>query len=217
MAIKLRWFAGSMALTAAVAACSQSVIDATAAGTTSTSGSTGSGGAAGDTTSATASAGGSTAAATATATGAGGATTGTTATSGSTSTSATTATSGSTGTGMVLGACGGVDCTADQLCVHPACRTVMGEECYLDAPDGGQICPPGTVRGPQFDNDCVPASFACVSGCPPKPPFCVDLPAGCNGVASCACLSADPCLPSNSGACHDADISAGVLSCSLKP
>lgn len=218
MAIKPRWFAGSLALTALAAACSQSVIDATAAGTTSTAGSAGSGGAPGDTTSATASAGGSTATAAATtATGVGGANTAATATSGSTSTSATTATSGSTGTGMVVGACGGVDCTADQLCVHPACKTIMGEACYKDAPDGGEICPPGLKRSPQFDSVCVDPGFACVSGCPPLPPFCLDLPAGCNGVATCACLAADPCLPSNSGACHDADIAAGVLSCSLKP
>jgi hypothetical protein len=216
MTIKLRWFAGSLALTTALAAaCSQSVIDATAAGTTSTAGSTGSGGASSDTTSATASAGGSTVSATAT--GTGGVTTGTTATSGSTSAGSTTATSGSTGTGVIVGACGGVECTSNQLCVRPACRTVMGEECYQDAPDGGEICPPGTKRSPQFDGVCVDPGFACVSGCPPEPPFCLDLPAGCNGVATCACLAADPCEPSNSGACHDADIAAGVLSCSLQP
>jgi hypothetical protein len=215
MAIKLRWFAGSLALTTALAAaCSQSVIDATAAGTTSTAGSTGSGGGSSDTTSATASAGGSTV--TTATTGAGGATT-STSTTASTAAGSTTATSGSTGTGVIVGACGGVDCTADQLCVHPACMTVMGEACFQDAPDGGEVCPPGTKRAPQFDGVCVDPGFACVSGCPPMPPFCLDLPAGCNGVASCACLAADPCLPSNSGACHDADIAAGVLSCSLKP
>ena len=206
MAIKLRWFAASMALTAAVAACSQSVIDSTSSGTTGTAGSTGSGGAFSDSTSGTASAGGSTSTAAVT--------TGTTATTGSTSTSATTA---STGTGVIVGACGGVDCTADQLCVQPACREVLGEECNFGIPDGGPVCEPGTVRGPQFDLDCVQPGYACVSGCPPKPPFCVDLPPGCGGVASCACLAMDPCVPSNSGACHDADISAGVLSCSLKP
>lgn len=197
MAIKLRWFAGSMALTAAVAACSQSVIDSTSSGTTSTAGSTGSGGAFSDSTSGTASAGGSTSTAAVT--------------------TGTTATTASTGTGVIVGACGGVDCTADQLCVHPACRDVLGEECNFGIPDGGPVCEPGTVRGPQFDLDCVQPGYACVSGCPPKPPFCVDLPAGCGGVASCACLAMDPCVPSNSGACHDADISAGVLSCSLKP
>ena len=197
MAIKLRWFAGSMALTAAVAACSQSVIDSTSSGTTSTAGSMGSGGAFSDSTSGTASAGGSTSTAAVT--------------------TGTTATTASTGTGVIVGACGGVDCTADQLCVHPACRDVLGEECNFGIPDGGPVCEPGTVRGPQFDLDCVQPGYACVSGCPPKPPFCVDLPAGCGGVASCACLAMDPCVPSNSGACHDADISAGVLSCSLKP
>lgn len=197
MAIELRWFAGSMALTAAVAACSQSVIDSTSSGTTSTAGSTGSGGAFSDSRSGTASAGGSTSTAAVT--------------------TGTTATTASTGTGVIVGACGGVDCTADQLCVHPACRDVLGEECNFGIPDGGPVCEPGTVRGPQFDLDCVQPGYACVSGCPPKPPFCVDLPAGCGGVASCACLAMDPCVPSNSGACHDADISAGVLSCSLKP
>lgn len=171
-------------VTALVAACSESVVEATSA---SAAGTTGSGGAS---TASSAGASGSTAASTAGATGSGGA---------------------------IPGACGEIACTANQLCVRPACIDVQGEECIFQEPDAGQICPPGTARGEQFDLDCVQPGYACVSGCPAAAPFCVDLPASCGGVASCGCLAMDPCAPSNSGACHDADIAGGVLSCSLNP
>ena len=129
--------------------------------------------------------------------------------------------SGSTGsttsTGITL-SCGDMSCAQGQLCVTPACRHVLGEECYLASPDGGAVCPPGTLRGEQFDLDCPqPGGYACVDGCPPPPPFCVDLPSGCDGVATCGCLTTDPCAKSNSGSCQDADIDGGVLSCSLSP
>ncbi|MEP7124938.1 MAG: hypothetical protein ABJE95_28675 [Byssovorax sp.] len=209
MAIKLKWLAGSLALTVVAAACSQSVVEATSAGTTSTAGS---GGASTAAATSTAGAGGATSAVATT----GVAGTGDAATTAAAGTGgATSAATGTTGTGMLSG-CNGVECTANQLCVHPACMIVMGEICIYN-PDGGKTCPPGTVPTPQFNNDCIPDSFACGSGCPPKPPFCVDLPPACGGVATCACLASDPCLPSNSGACHDADISAGVLTCSLTP
>jgi hypothetical protein len=94
---------------------------------------------------------------------------------------------------------------------------VAGEECYAGTPDAGLwSCPPGTERGPQFDLDCLQPGYACVGGCPAPPPFCVDLPAACGGVPTCACLAEDPCHPSNSGACHDADIAGAILTCSLK-
>jgi len=186
--MKGRWIVGNLALIAAVAACSQSVVEATSASGASSAG--------GATT-----AGGTTAAST---TGSGGA-------------SATSAGS-TTGTGTTIGACGAVSCAANQLCVHPACTNVAGEECIIpEMPDAGEVCPPGTVREPQFDSDCSQSGYACVSGCPPQPPFCLDLPASCGGVASCDCLDKDPCLSTNSGACHDKDISAGALFCSLQP
>ncbi len=122
--------------------------------------------------------------------------------------------------GATMGTGGGAacDCAAGQLCVVPSCREVLGEECYQGTPDQGLwSCPPGTVRGAQFDGDCVQPGFACVTGCPPKAPFCLDLPPGCGGVATCACLGDNPCHASNSGACLDADIAGGVLACSLSP
>lgn len=127
-------------------------------------------------------------------------------------------TTGTGGTTMGMGGGNGCDCAAGQLCVVPACREVLGEECYSGTPDEGEwSCPPGTDRGAQFDSDCVQPGFACVTGCPPDPPSCLDLPAGCGGVATCACLLDNPCHPSNSGACLDADIVGDVLSCSLMP
>ena len=116
------------------------------------------------------------------------------------------------------GGSGGCDCAVGQLCVVPACREVLGEECYSGTPDAGEwSCPPGTKRGAQFDLDCLQPGFACVTGCPPEPSFCLDLPPGCGGVATCACLGDNPCHPSNSGACLDADIAGDVLACSLMP
>ena len=100
----------------------------------------------------------------------------------------------------------------------PGCKEVLGEECYPGTPDmGNWSCPPGEVRGAQFDLDCVQPGYACVSGCPPKAPFCLDVPSACNGVPTCACLGDNPCYASNSGGCHDADIVDGKLTCSLKP
>lgn len=141
----------------------------------------------------------------------------------STSSSSTGSTSSgmSTGTGTSAVPCGDSSCAAGQLCVVPACRDVLGEECYFAAADAGEVCPPGTKRGPQFDSDCPTfpggSSYACVSGCPPPPPFCVDLPSGCADMPTCACLANDPCESSNSGVCHDADIQSGILTCSLMP
>ena len=125
---------------------------------------------------------------------------------------------GSGGATTTAGACGAATCAAGQLCVVPGCTPVPGEECVHDVSDGGaQVCPPGTQREPGFDADCAQGDFACVSACPPPMPFCVDLPAACGGVPTCACLGSNPCAPSNSGACRDMDIVGKVLTCSLMP
>lgn len=139
-----------------------------------------------------------------------------------TSTSSSSSSSNSSSNGsMNMGPCGDPGCSAGQLCVVPQCREVLGEECYFAAADAGEICPPGTKRAPQFDADCFVSpngtSYACVTGCPPAAPFCLDVPSACAGMPTCACIGENPCEPSNSGYCKDSNIADGVLTCSLQP
>jgi hypothetical protein len=134
-----------------------------AAGTGGTAGATGAGGAAG-----TAGAGGA---------------------AGSTGAAGTT---GTGGTGGVVGVpCGGVNCRADQVCVHPTCGGVQVCDPLGDA---GQ-CPSGWVMTNQCPTSggpgCIPPA------CDPPPPKCVDTPAACSGAPMCSCLPADVCTQTN--------------------
>src|SRR5262245_4107935 len=116
-----------------------------------------------------------------TVTGTGATTTGTgtttaTTTGATTSTTSTTSTAGSSPT-----------CSAGQLRRVPGCNDVMGELCVVNPPEAGApTCPPGTVHDGHFDQDCPQGGIACVDGCPPAPPFCVDVPAACGGAPTCA-------------------------------
>ena len=119
--------------------------------------------------------------------------------------------------------CGGdLVCTVDQLCVVPTCTEVAGEICIAGPVGSNLVCPAGTKHAPQFDGGCDQgdpniAVMACVGGCPPEPPFCVDLPSDCSATVTCGCLTSDPCQASNSGTCHDVDIRNRVLRCSIAP
>ena len=137
--------------------------------------------------------------------------------SGTTSGSASGTTAGSmSGSGPEPGDAGGCSaCGAGQLCVYPSCGGGTAQPCSALNDAGG--CPVGW----SYSNQClngITASPGCMPPpCVPPPPFCVDLPATCNGTANCSCLPNNVCevmLPGNAytgGQCLF--VHAAVVSC----
>jgi hypothetical protein len=88
--------------------------------------------------------------------------------------------------GVACGTSG--SCGPGQICVHPNC--VAGAILCVSLPDGG-TCPVGWVHTgfcPQ-----IPAGGCTPGPCTPPAPYCVDVPAACNGTPTCNCLPSELC------------------------
>lgn len=82
-------------------------------------------------------------------------------------------------------ACGSSTCSARQMCTVPCCGGA-GPLCD-PAPDGGWKpgeCGPGQQWGTCIDIGCG-FEEGCYSPCVPDPPFCVDVPPGCDTSTVC--------------------------------
>jgi hypothetical protein len=81
--------------------------------------------------------------------------------------------------------CGALTCGPSQVCVRPGSQCGVRPPC-MPAPDGGP-CPIGLVS-------CTDGSLqrGCMINCAPDP-YCLDVPASCRGVPSCACLQPSRC------------------------
>jgi hypothetical protein len=81
--------------------------------------------------------------------------------------------------------CGAMTCAPAQLCVRPGSQCGTPPPC-TPAPDGGP-CPAGLVS-------CNgPGGPGCTYGCSPPSPYCLDVPASCHGLPTCACLQTNDC------------------------
>jgi hypothetical protein len=83
--------------------------------------------------------------------------------------------------------CGASTCAPNQVCVYPASLCGAPPPC-MPAGDGG-ACPTGTVAcmypGTQ--------TKGCSASCQPAPPYCLDIPASCRTLPTCACLQPTQC------------------------
>jgi hypothetical protein len=80
-------------------------------------------------------------------------------------------------------------CAANQICVHPSCGNAIFA--CEPAPDDGGMCPRGPCSTPLPGVPCA---------CTPAEPYCLDIPAVCDGGATCGCFANDPCSD-DSGKC----------------
>jgi hypothetical protein len=83
--------------------------------------------------------------------------------------------------------CGAMTCGSSQVCVRPGSHCGAPPLC-MPAPDGGP-CPAGLVS-------CMTGTggAGCADSCAPPPPYCLDVPASCRGLPTCACLQARDCF-----------------------
>jgi hypothetical protein len=83
--------------------------------------------------------------------------------------------------------CGASTCAPNQVCVYPASPCGAPPPC-MPAGDGG-ACPTGTVAcmnpGTQTQG--------CSASCQPAPRYCLDVPASCRTLPTCACLRPAGC------------------------
>ena len=98
------------------------------------------------------------------------------------------------------GTCGNATCGSNQYCLVRPCTAA--EAC---TPSTDTSCPDGTQSA-----DCNGTPGCMQINCAPIAQGCQDLPSGCGGTLSCACIGS--ACGTNASSCSEAD--AGVVYCS---
>jgi hypothetical protein len=88
------------------------------------------------------------------------------------------------------GACQGITCGPNDVCVHPTCG---GGVPFCQPVDDAGMCPPGWQHQPICSQAGSAGPGCSPPPCQPPAPFCAPKPAACGSTVTCNCLPFDIC------------------------